>query len=349
MSRSNFAGRAKGRTQRSPNPSKTILNKVTPKKLHPRNAHQQGYDFAKLMLVMPSLRAFVRANPFGNPSIDFADPQAVKCLNSALLLSDYQINAWDIPSGYLCPPVPGRVDYLHYIADLLADKGQVIHGPSIRVLDIGTGANGIYPLLGIQTYGWQFVASDIDPVSIDNVANIARHNPNVQMNLQLRLQSNPEHIFHGIIEKHERFDVTMCNPPFHRSLAQAAAGSLRKVTNLAKNQQQKHGKKSQNLVATQTDPKLNFGGQKAELWCDGGEVQFLTYMLNQSKEYASQVLWFSSLVSKSENLKPCYQLLKHLAATEVKTIEMTQGNKVTRILAWSFIPANLRQQWASMR
>ena len=66
------------------------------------------------------------------------------------------------------------MDYLHYIADLLAVKGKVVKGASIRGLDIGTGANGIYPLLGIQTYGWQFVASDIDPVSIDNVAKIAQ-------------------------------------------------------------------------------------------------------------------------------------------------------------------------------
>ncbi|MGI2175116.1 23S rRNA (adenine(1618)-N(6))-methyltransferase RlmF [Shewanella ulleungensis] len=350
MMRSNPAGRADLNAKRSPTLQKKVSNNASiSKKLHPRNAHQHGYDFAALVTAMPSLSGFVRANPYGNPSIDFADPDAVKCLNSALLLSDYKIENWDIPKGYLCPPVPGRVDYLHYIADLLAPKGQLIHGPNIRALDIGTGANGIYPLLGIQTYGWQFVASDIDPVSIDNVAKIAKQNPSIDANLQLRLQSTPQHIFKGIIAGNERFDVTMCNPPFHRSLAEASAGSLRKVTNLAKSQQQKHGKKSHNLAAAQASPKLNFGGQKAELWCDGGEAQFLADMITQSKEYASQVLWFTSLVSKSDNLKPCYQLLKHLHAAEVTTIEMTQGNKITRILVWSFIPAKLRQHWAKLR
>ena len=350
MSRSHSVGRAKQHAKRSPTQQKKTFNHViTPKKLHPRNAHQHGYDFARLTAVMPSLSAFVRANPYGNPSIDFADPKAVKCLNAALLLSDYKIKNWDIPTGYLCPPVPGRVDYLHYIADLLAHKGAVVKGSSIRVCDIGTGANGIYPLLGIQTYGWQFVASDIDPVSISNVAAIANSNPNIKANLQLRIQPDPQHIFHGIIAENERFDVTMCNPPFHGSLAEAAAGTLRKVTNLAKSQQQKHGKTSHSLTVTQTNPRLNFGGQKAELWCDGGESLFLTNMINESKQYASQVLWFTSLVSKSDNLKPCYQRLKQLNAAEVKTIEMTQGNKITRILAWSFIPADLRQQWANMR
>ncbi|MGI2105929.1 23S rRNA (adenine(1618)-N(6))-methyltransferase RlmF [Shewanella frigidimarina] len=326
-------------------PNKPLLSKA----LHPRNAHLQGYDFATLIIAMPALAAFVRPNPYGNPSIDFADPKAVKSLNAALLLSEYHINGWDIPEGYLCPPVPGRVDYLHYIADLLAVKGKVVKGASIRGLDIGTGANGIYPLLGIQTYGWQFVASDIDPVSIDNVAKIAQQNEKITAHLQLRLQPQPEHIFKNIIAADERFDVTLCNPPFHRSLAEASEGSLRKVKNLAKNQQQKHGQQSRKLAVSQAKPTLNFGGQKAELWCDGGEQKFLANMIKQSHDYANQVLWFTSLVSKSDNLKPCYQLLKQLNAVEVKTIEMTQGNKATRILAWSFLTPAIRQQWATLR
>lgn len=324
---------------------KTTLSKA----LHPRNAHLQGYDFAALMRVMPKLGNFVRLNPYGNPSIDFADPKAVKSLNAALLLSEYHIRDWDIPEGYLCPPVPGRVDYLHYIADLLAVKGKVVKGDSIHGLDIGTGANGIYPLLGIQTYGWQFVASDIDPISIDNVAKIIRHNDHIAPKLQLRLQPQSDSIFKGIIVPNERFDVTLCNPPFHRSLAEASVGALRKTNNLAKNQQQKHGQQSRKLLVSKTKPTLNFGGQKAELWCEGGEKKFLANMITQSREYGNQVLWFTSLISKSENLKSCYQLLKQVNAAEVKTIEMRQGNKVTRILAWSFLTPQLRQRWATMR
>ncbi|MGX9462978.1 23S rRNA (adenine(1618)-N(6))-methyltransferase RlmF [Shewanella sp. A14] len=356
MTRSTLPSLAKhGSMPRSSNrtASNTVSAKqnkpVFAKTLHPRNVHQQGYNFTELISVMPPLAKFVRPNPYGNPSIDFADPKAVKSLNTALLLSEYQISDWDIPDGYLCPPVPGRVDYLHYIADLLAVKGKVIKGTSIRGLDIGTGANGIYPLLGIQAYGWQFVASDIDPISIDNVANIVKSNPNIETKLQLRLQQQPKHIFAGIITAGECFDVTLCNPPFHRSLAEASAGSLRKVTNLAKNQLQKHGRKSRKLTVNKAQPSLNFGGQKAELWCEGGERQFLTNMIKQSCDYANQVLWFTTLVSKSENLKHCYQLLKQVNAVEVKTIEMTQGNKNTRILAWSFFPPALRQQWTSLR
>jgi 23S rRNA (adenine1618-N6)-methyltransferase len=35
------------------------------------------------------------------------------------------------------------------------------------VLDIGTGASCIYPILGQTVYQWHFVASDIDPISIN--------------------------------------------------------------------------------------------------------------------------------------------------------------------------------------
>lgn len=83
------------------------------KGLHPRNLHGQGYDFDALMDTTPELKPFVRPNPYGNLSIDFADPRAVKLLNLALLRLHYGLSYWDIPEGFLCPPIPGRVDYLH--------------------------------------------------------------------------------------------------------------------------------------------------------------------------------------------------------------------------------------------
>ncbi|MCL1067728.1 23S rRNA (adenine(1618)-N(6))-methyltransferase RlmF [Shewanella olleyana] len=327
--------------------------KATSKKLHSRNKHNQGYDFDKLISECPKLSHFVKPNPYGNLSIDFADPQAVKCLNAAILKTDYQIEHWDIPEGFLCPPVPGRVDYLHYIADLLSINGKVPKGQKVKALDIGTGANGIYPLLGIQSYGWEFVASDIDPISIANVASIADKNQAINRKLTVRLQQNDSHIFNGIIAKNERFDITLCNPPFHRSLEEATQGSMKKNANLAANRAKKGTKNPQSVVSEKNtksaSSSLNFGGQKAELWCEGGEQQFLANMITESQQFASQCLWFSSLVSKSENLKPCYALLKKLSANSVKTIEMQQGNKITRVLAWSFLTETQREQWAKFR
>ena len=88
-------------------------------KLHPRSKHRERYDFEKLISGFPELGPFVQPNKFDDLSIDFANPDAVKALNRALLKFHYGIEHWDVPDGYLCPPIPGRADYIHHIADLL--------------------------------------------------------------------------------------------------------------------------------------------------------------------------------------------------------------------------------------
>ena len=88
--------------------------------MHPRNKHVGRYDFEALTKSVPDLAAFVTLNPLKEQTIDFSNPEAVKALNRALLKTFYGVNRWDIPPGYLCPPVPGRADYIHYTADLLS-------------------------------------------------------------------------------------------------------------------------------------------------------------------------------------------------------------------------------------
>ncbi|NRB25771.1 23S rRNA (adenine(1618)-N(6))-methyltransferase RlmF [Shewanella sp.] len=355
------------------------------KGLHQRNLHKDGYDFETLTAASPELKPFVRPNPYGNLSIDFSAPQAVKALNLALLKAHYKIESWDIPQGFLCPPIPGRVDYLHYVADLLAGNipqqvsqepptgsadgqnvlaltngvtndlakaatkaNRIPTGSKIKALDIGTGANGIYPILGIQAYGWQFTASDVDPISIANVESIIQANPCLQGKFKTRLQTDHQKVFQGIISVDDRFDVTICNPPFHSSLAEASEGSVRKLKNLAANRAAK-GHKSASVKAKGANIDLNFGGQKAELWCEGGEKQFLLNMIRESADFKTQCLWFTSLVSKQENLKPCYAALAKAGAVSIKTIDMAQGNKLTRVLAWSFLTPKQRGLWAKYR
>lgn len=289
-------------------------------KLHPRNKHHGRYDLEKLGTACPELAPFIKPNAYQDLSIDFANPEAVKALNKALLAQHYHIKKWDIPKGYLCPPIPGRADYIHHLADLVSEKGLV--PKNIHCLDIGVGANCIYPIIGHQEYGWDFVGSDIDPKSIANGQQIINNNPSLEGHIDLRLQRKPNSIFKGVFQKGERFDLTLCNPPFHASLAEAQKGTLRKLSNLKK-------KKVYNTT-------LNFGGKHNELWCKGGELDFIQNMIQQSQEFSNSVSWFTTLVSKQSNLKLLYQALKKTGAAKVKTIEMGQGNKVSRILAWRF-------------
>nr|WP_240549967.1 23S rRNA (adenine(1618)-N(6))-methyltransferase RlmF [Halomonas titanicae] len=294
--------------------------------MHPKNLHNQGYDFPALVKSHPALAPHVKANAYGDLSIDFADPLAVKTLNAALLSRYYDIVDWDIPEGALCPPIPGRADYIHYMADLI---GLGHEQSSIKLLDIGTGANGIYPLLACQIYGWQCVGSDINTQSLENVATIITHNPTLKDRFTLRTQHDKNHIFEGIIQAGEFFDVSVCNPPFHASLDEALKGSQLKLNNLARSRGEQKAKAK--------SPTLNFGGLEAELWCKGGEQLFLKKLIRESQVYSTQCRWFSSLVSKADNVKPAKKLIRKLGAVDSREIEMKQGNKVTRILAWTFI------------
>lgn len=303
--------------------------------LHPRNIHRSRYDFELLISNCPELKAFISTNKYGIETIDFSNPLAVKTLNKALLQTYYDIKNWDIPKNYLCPPIPGRADYIHYIADLLAETnhGQIPEGNSVMGLDIGTGANLIYPILGNSIYKWSFVATDIYKTSIENCSKIIEANPKLIDAISLQQQTESRFIFKNIIIPEDRFTFTMCNPPFHASAEEANKSTSRKVSNLNPKE-----KKT-------TNPVLNFGGQNAELWCNGGEIGFVTQMIYESVKYASQVLWFTTLVSKKENLSSIYKTLKKVNAVSVKTIEMSQGQKNSRIVAWSFLSKPEQQKW----
>jgi 23S rRNA (adenine1618-N6)-methyltransferase len=292
-----------------------LLIKTT---LHTKNKHRERYNFPELIAAHAELAPFVRVNNYGNESIDFANPDAVMALNKALLIHFYGITNWSVPQGFLCPPIPGRAEYIHHVAEALS----INNASAIHCLDIGVGANCIYPIIGVVDYGWTFVGSDVEETSLKNAQYIIDENPVLNNKIELRKQSNRSNIFQGIIRPDDRFDLSICNPPFHRSQAEASAGSLRKNRNLGQ-------KKS---VA----PVLNFGGQENELWCEGGEIHFLQTMIRESELFKTNCRWFTTLVSKQENLKPAYKTLKAVGASDVKTIEMQLGNKVSRILAWRF-------------
>jgi 23S rRNA (adenine1618-N6)-methyltransferase len=293
--------------------------------LHPRNIHQGRYDLAALVETLPELSQIVFDNDYGQQSLDFANPIAVKLLNKALLLHYYELSYWDIPDGYLCPPIPGRADYLHHVADLLAkDHGKKIPlGEGTQILDLGVGANLIYPILGTSLFGWNFVGTEIDLQALSNAASLIGANPRMEGKVSLRFQSDAQRIFDSVIEAEDFFEACICNPPFHESAEVALQGSKRKIKNLK-------GEETSN-------PVLNFGGQATELWTVGGEIGFIGRMIQESVAIQNQVGWFTVLVSKATHLSYFQGLLEKVGVKSQRVIEMGQGNKRSRILAWSFI------------
>lgn len=305
--------------------------------LHPRNRHRFRYNFEQLIRSCPELAAFVSLNKYNNESIDFSNPVAVKTLNKALLKQFYGISNWDIPVNYLCPPIPGRADYIHYLADLLSssNKGQLPQGKYIRVLDIGLGANCVYPIIGNSEYDWNFVGSDINPVAIKSAEKIISSNTSLSGAIECRLQTSSSAIFKNIIKPGELFDMTICNPPFHSSLAEAEAGTERKWRNLG--------------IKKDSKTTLNFGGQNTELWCEGGEEAFARKMIEESAQFSTSCFWYSTLISKKSNLPSVYRSLQKANAFDVRTIDMTQGQKVSRIVAWTFLNSSQQENWRVKR
>ena len=319
------------------NYSKAVLGDKT--NFHPRNQHRKRYDFDSLILTTPTLANFVKLNAYSDNTIDFADPNAVIALNKALLAHHYHVSDWDIPAQYLCPAIPGRADYIHYLADLLNSdiqtKSATNKTKKIRILDIGVGANMVYPLIANHEYGWQCVGSDIDETALNNANTILQSNDDLKDSIELRLQTNATHYFEGIINSGDTFDLTLCNPPFHASIDEAEAGNKRKLNGLAKSKD--------NLYRNNTERSLpvslqanNFGGNSLELVCNGGEQAFICGMISESQLFASQVTWFSSLVSKESSLPAIYSRLAEVGVTTFKTINMAQGQKKSRFIAWSF-------------
>eukprot|EP01037_Dinobryon_pediforme_P007243 gene7243-7313_t len=306
--------------------------KANKQNLHPRNAHRELYDFEKLARFSSPLKRFLITNRDKTLSIDFADPEAVLALNRALLKFFYKIDHWKIPEGYLCPAIPARADYIHYVADLLAgsNNGHIPRGNDINVLDIGTGANCVYPLIGNSMYKWSFTCTDVDPAAIQSAEEIIKKN-DLSAQIGLRIQPDKASIFKGIIKPGERFDLTVCNPPFHSSEQMARESNIRKF---------QHLKRDEDLV-----PLLNFGGKNTELCCPGGEAAFINRMVEESKTFAENVLWFSTLISKKETLKGMYKSLDYFKATQIKTIEMAQGQKASRVVAWTFLPEHEQTIW----
>lgn len=306
-------------------------------RLHPRNKNKLRYDISALTIAVPELREHVIPNKQGDKSINFANPTAVKLLNSALLKHYYGIEDWVFPDENLCPPIPGRADYIHHIADLLSGSnfGRIPQGPKVTCLDVGTGASCIYPILGVTEYNWKFIGSEINEDSIAAAQHIIASNSTLKDQITIRLQKNPTHIFKDVLTKDTKIDLTICNPPFHASMEEAQKGTRRKVKNLT-------GSKEQ-------EPEHNFAGNSQELVCDGGEAQFIQTMIKESKVYAKNCFWFSTLVSKQSNVKRVCKSLESIKARQVKTIPMGTGNKSSRIVAWTFLSNAEQKDWRETR
>ena len=287
--------------------------------MHQQNPYSKRYDLKRLVKHHTLLQKYIILNPTGEETIDFSSSKAIYALNKAMLLADFKLENYDLPEGYLIPPVPGRLDYLLHIHDLLLEKFNISKDTQLRGLDVGSGANGIYCILGAQHFNWKMVGIDSDAKAVEISNNNISHSKELKNKVDIHFQENKSFLFKNIIGSDELFDFMVCNPPFHSSIEEATKGSLRKLNNLS----------------SKKEFTLNFNGQTNELWCNGGETLFIKRLIKESVLFKKQIKVFSSLVAKSDSLTKIEKQLNKVKANFYISPTIT-GNKKGRYLFWWF-------------
>ena len=183
-----------------------------------------------------------------------------------LLQKDFNLII-DLPPGRLIPTLPLRLNYLLWIEDLLAVTGS--KSEVVRGLDIGTGACCIYPILGTRKNKWLFTATEADQINYESSLKTIEKN-NLKESIAIR-KVDADSLLIGVVEPSERYDFSMCNPPFFDS------DNLVPKTRTAKR-------------PLPICPKSGGSTSASEIAVKGGEVEFLRKLVNESKELESTVL-----------------------------------------------------------
>ncbi|KAF9425324.1 hypothetical protein BGZ94_007654 [Podila epigama] len=252
--------------------------------------------------------------------IDFHDPLALRELTYCLLRNDFSIEL-DIPLGSLCPAVPNRVNYICWIEDLVHNSTS----STITGIDIGTGSSCIYALLACtRNKSWKMVATDIDSNSVEYaIRNVNRNY--LQQSISI-VKNNTLKVFPPeLFKDDQRYDFCLCNPPFYKD-EQDILDSLA-------------------LKAEQ--PSAVCLGSENEMMTDGGEVQFLQNMIDESLLLRDRIRWYTSMFGKRSSLKQTVVYLKSQKITNYITTTFHQGHTNRWAIAWSF--GEERPTWESTR
>ncbi|CAL5377021.1 unnamed protein product [Camellia sinensis] len=327
--------------------------------IHPRNKYSDNPpDFGLLASLYPTFEPFVFYSRDGRPRIDWTDFNATRELTRVLLLHDHALNWW-IPDGQLCPTVPNRSNYIHWIEDLLSsdiltNTNADGNGDIVRGFDIGTGANCIYPLLGASLLGWSFVGSDVTDVALEWAERNVKNNPQISDLIEIRKVENGEERSNGRLVDGESgthlYDIEAIKAE------PAPLGSLKLHSDVNKSYHGppvllgvvRDGEKFdfcmcnppffETMEEAGLNPKTSCGGTPKEMVCPGGEEAFISRIIQDSLQLKQSFRWYTSLVGRKSNLKILISKLREVGVTIVKTTEFVQGQTCRWGLAWSFMP-----------
>lgn len=254
--------------------------------------------------------------------LDFSDPETVQILSKAILKTDFGLQL-EVPEDRLCPTIPNRWNYVAWLHGLLDStspgySGKYDQEREVVGLDIGSGASAIYSMLCLRARPkWHMCATDIDKKSFESGArNLALNGLMTRTTLLQTVEGQPLIPLAALGKS--KLDFTICNPPFFDSPGEMQ-GSL-----------EGEGKASKpNAVCT---------GAEVEMVCPGGDLGFVTRIVEESLVLREKVQWYSSMFGKLESAKAIITLLKAHGITNWAVGIIDTGSSTKRwTVAWSFM------------
>ncbi|XP_065187186.1 RNA N6-adenosine-methyltransferase mettl16-like [Sycon ciliatum] len=286
--------------------------------MHPRSRYCNARpEFTQLA----SKHAGFNAASHGGKRINFKSEQFQRELTRALLEVDFGLQV-ELPHDRLVPAVPQRLNYLHWVEDLVTGgddaAGHIPRGSTVRGVDIGTGASAIFSLLASKLNGWSMVATEVDSTSIDYaLANVKRNDMEQSIDVvrvspdEFLLAPLSRTCFPGDVQ----FLFCMCNPPFFSSEKEASGCNSR---------------------PNRPQPSATCTGAGTEMVVDGGEVHFVGRILQDSLVLKDRIRWYTSMLGKKSSVAALKRTLTDSQVPCVETTEFVQGKTRRWGIAWSF-------------
>lgn len=298
---------------------KMSLNKF----MHPRNIYRTRTNFKELAIEFPEFRQHANQDVSGKVTIDFTNPEALRALTTSLLKRDFDLNV-NIPSNHLVPTLPSRLNYIHWLEDILAilPSDCTPPGDVIRGIDIGTGVACIYPLLGFTMNKWHFLATEVDEEAFTSASRNVATNQLEGFITVVRPSDTSSPLLNAVNcqpdPEDDTYTFSMCNPPFFAD--EHEANPVTKGRNPSK----------------RTPPRSCNAANSAESITSGGEVEFVSALITDSIQLGSRIGIYSTLLGKKSSLATVKGMLVEKGIKNFVTTEFCQGKTMRWGIAWTF-------------
>ncbi len=315
------------------------------KRRHPESSTMSSHktSFEILQLVEhPNFEELARWNPFFQRAWEMTRQEQKQmqktfsacvsqeftiALTRALLKTHLELQLPYLESNHLCPPVPNRFFYLHWIHNELLRGSEVDRFG----MDIGAGATAIYSLLAAKFFQYHMFTTEIDEIAttmaqknvdanhlssrihIASVEPSHSQDPNQPVGgpLERSLVAWDQFLAQGQ-QQPMQLDFVMTNPPFYDP-----------STMEYKNPRAGDGR-------ARTAMTVSEGSYP------GGEVGFVIEMIADSLRRRHSSRWFSSMLGKKTSLLQLQKLLTHvLGPAHVRVTEYGPGQYTRWFLAWT--------------